>query len=487
MLGKNALAGGGKCTAANIAGLIVVDVRVRSSCIRTNEFAAECACVRAAVCKGVTNVIKLGAAVSACSGAGEQTDVTAIRVFGSANVAVFGAFVVIGVIKAGSYAANLADAAAFGRSSVSCKCSSVLVTYVADFITITVIGVSHRLALNDEILAAILANRAANSLGSVIYSIAFADHSVTGGAAFNVTGEVAGSRIGVNTNGLAAAFNGADAVTVSRCIVVADVLTNGAADVADGVAILIGVCNGLGSAASSTTLCIARTVPNMLLGSLMSAAVIADLVASSGIKVLIGGSYIAAYKASRAASEFKGMHCIGEKSLAAAVNAGIRAFKRISVRCLTGSVAVGAVRGALVEPCMGKLAFVTNQTANVTVGVAAVGVCMNNSLVSWLAANSADSGANRIVGVRQLGTRCFTNIAVRIATVRIGMLDRFKRRAAIQANLAVAGFTLVLALNFSFDRNGAAVAERITVTGICVIRNAKACRQREERHGNSQK
>ena len=487
MLGKNALAGGGKCTAANVAGLIVIDVRVRSRCIRAYKLTAECARVRAAICKGVTNVIKLSAAVSACIGAGEQTDVTAIRVSGTANVAALGACIVIGVIKAGRYAANLADAAAFGRSSMSCKCSSVFFANVADRIAITVVGVSHGLALNGKSLAAVLANRAANGLGSVIDSIALADNSVAGGAAFSLAGQIASRRIGVNANGLAATLNHTDAVAVSGCVVVADVLTNGVADVADEVFVVIGVCNRLGSAASSTALCIAGTVPNVLLRSLKSATVIADLVASSGVKVLVCGSYVTADKTSGAASELKGVHTVGKKSFAAAVNAGIGACKCIFVRCLTGSVTVGAVRGALVKPCVSQLAFVARRTANITVGVAAVGVCMNNSFVSGLAANGASSGANRIVGVRQLGTRCFTNIAVRIATVRIGMLDRIKRRAANLTNLAVAGFALVLTLDLSFSRNGATVAERITSAGICVIRNSEACRQREERQGNSQK
>lgn len=342
------------------------------------------------------------------------------------------------------------------------------------------------LAFNNKRLAAVLTNGAANCLRCVIYRIPLADNSVTGGASLGVAGQVACCGIAVNADSLATSLNRTDTVAVGRSIVVANVVANSTAVVTNCISVIIDMRSGLGSAAEQTYLRVAKAVPIVLLLSLISATVIADLIASGRVEVLIVGSHVSAGAAGGAATKLIVVLLSGNHSLAAAMGAAYRALKLIRVLGRAGRIAVCTNGGARVEPCVDELALGSLLAANVTVNVTAVGVSVGNA-GSGLSANAAGGGAIGSIGVLQRGACRLTNVADGIAIVRVGVLQRLKLGSASGTNGAVAGFARVLHSGLSLNRHGAAVAERIAIGRIIVIHGAKASREREERQRHTQK
>lgn len=441
VLGKNAFTGGGKIAATKIADLVVVGISVRSSGIRTNEFTAESTGVRAIVIEGVLNAVKLSFAVSAFFGAGVKTNVSAVGVQCITDVAGFGASIIKIVAEAGACTANVTGAAALGNGSrMSSLYDSGTAALVADCIAIAVVRMVNRLAFNFKGLKAVLANGAANRLGSMCKCIAlvFANLSRAGGAALSIAGGVTSSRIDMRSNSLAATLNCADAVAIGRIIVVANVLADGAANVTNEIAVLfIGVIKRLGSTASVANQCVAGAFPFVLLGTLVAATVITNLVAGAGVEVIGVGSDKSAGAAGGTASKCKAMCICCYKARSAAVGTSNGAFLFIAVICLSGCIAVRANGGAGMKPCVSKSAFVSRFAANVTVDVAGVGVSMNG-IGSGRRANGAHGGACLVVGVLQSGACRFASVAEGIAIVVVGMCQRCNRRSADVANGAIA-------------------------------------------------
>jgi hypothetical protein len=482
VLGKNALARGRKSLAAKIADLVSVSIRMSSSCISTNVLAADCASGGASVCEGVADAVKSSAAVTAFKRASVDSNVTAVGIHRIADRAVGVASLIVRVSKSGSLAANVADSAALSSGSgVVCKLAvSQLAANVAGSIAITCIGVSNCFALKLD--AAVLTNGTANSLGSMCECIV----SCAGGATLNIAGSIASSRVGMIADCLAAAGNYADAVAIQGIVVVADVIANSLADIADCVVVSVLVAGRLGSAASVALLCIAVAGPDVLLSSLISATVIADLIASVGVSVLGVCLSEAANKTSVAATEFIAVHAVGEQSRAAAVNAGNGALKLVCVRSIAGSAANVTSSGAGMQPSVNEISLSSQLAANVTRGVAAVGVGVNNA-GSGLAADVASGRALSLVGVNQSGTCCITNVADGIAIAIVGMLDSFDFRVANIANRAVAGCAGVFNRYFSLNGDGTAVADLIAVGRVSVVDGAEAGSEREKRQSHSQK
>ena len=482
MLGKNALAGGRKSLAAKIADLIAVQIRMSSSRIGANVLAADIASGGASVLEGVADVVYLLAAVLASGRAVVNALMAAIGINLAADIAVGVTSVNVGVSKAGSRAANVADIAALGSGSsvISKLAVSFLAANVADRIAIACIGVSN--AFNLKLDAAVLTNGTANSRGRMCKCVG----SVTGGAALNVAGSIASSRVGMSADCLAATLNNADSVAIRGIVVVADVVANSLADIADRVVVFVYVIKSTGSAAGIAGLRIAVTGPNVLFCSLVSATVIADLIASVGVSVLSVCLLESANKASVAAAEFVAMHAVGNSSRAAAVNAGNGALKLVSVRCIAGSAANVTSSGAGMQPSVNEIGSASQLAANVTGSVAAVGVGVNNA-GSGLAADIASGGAISLVGVNQSGACSFTNVADRIAIAIVGMLDSLDFRVANGANLAVAGCTGVFNLCYSLNRNGTAVADLVAFGSVGVVDGAEAGSEREKRQSHSQK
>ena len=336
MLGKNTFTRGGKCVAAKIADLVAVSVGVSVCGIGTNVLTAKCAVRGASIFKGVANAVKRCAAILASGGARIETNVAAIGIQSAAYGAVGVASQGVGVRKTGSRAANCANVTAvISGSYVRCSGKSDLAANVAFSIAVTCKGVSNGLALNYESFAAVLADRTANSLGRMLGRIG----SCTGGASFDITIGIASCRVGVSSDCLTATFNYADAITIKRIVVVANMLANSAADVTNRIVVIIGVGERLGCATGSANLSIAIAIPIVLSFSFISAAVIADLIASIGILVLGICLSESAGVADLAASEVEIMQIVGNNSRASAVDASNGAFLFIGVRSLASCIA----------------------------------------------------------------------------------------------------------------------------------------------------
>ena len=481
MLGKNALARGRKSLVAKIADLVAVSIRMSCSRISTNVLAADIASGGASMLKGVTDVVNLRVAILASGRTIVNALMAAIGVKLTADIAVGVTSVNVGVCKAGSRAANVADLAtcSSGSSVISKLAVSYLAANVTDSIAITCIGVSN--AFNLKVDAAVLTNGTANSHGSVCKCF-----SVAGGASFNVAGSIACSRVGVSADCLAATLNNADSVAIERIVIVADVVANSLADIADSVVIFVYVIKSTGSAAGIADLRIAVAGPNVLLSSLVSAAVVADLIASIGVSMLSICLLESANETGVAAAEFVGVHAVGNCSRAAAVNAGNGALKLVRVRCIAGSAANVTSSGAGMQPSVNEIGSASQLAANVTGSVAAVGVGVNNA-GSGLAADVASGRASSLVGVNQSGACRLTNVADGIAIAIVGMLDRLDFRVANGANRAVAGCAGVFNRYYSLNRNGTAVADLVTCGSVGVVDGAEAGSEREKRQSHSQK
>lgn len=489
MFGKNAFTGGGKRAAAQIADLVVVFIYVRYSSVSTYKLAAKCASVGTSVREGMTNVVKLGLAVFARRRAGIQTHVSTVGIHCAADVAGGRTSVCKIMSKAGALAANCTNATAlFGRCGMELLNGSLLAAFIAGGIARAIVSMSYGLAGDLKCLKAVLANGAADGLGSVSDCIAriFTNRTFAGGATFYVAGGIASSRVGVSTNCLAAALNHADSVTIQRIVVVADVLADRIADVADEVSIRINVCNRLGGAASRAGQCVAEAFPYVLFGSLVATTVVTDLVTSIGIKVLVVSSYKTTGTAGGATSELKVVHICGNKTGATAMNAGNGAAVSIFMACFTGCITEGANGGAGVEPCVCKLALGSLLATYVTIDVTGVGIGVNHA-GSLFAANAAGNRATFFVGVLQIRTCRRTNVADRITAARVGVLNGADFSVANIANRAVASKTFVLSFGLSFNRGGAAITERIAIGRILVIYGAEAGCEREKRDSHSQK
>lgn len=401
VFGKNAFTGGRKCFITQVADLVAVCIYVSCRCVSAYKLTAKCASVGASVLEGVANVVELSLAVLACCRAGIQTNVSAVGVLCAADATSVRAGVSEIVSKAGAFAANCTDATALiCRCGMECLNSSLLAAFVTNGIACAVISMCYRLAVNLKSLKAVLANGAANSLGSVCNCIAlvFANCTLTGGTTLYITSGVASSGVDVSTNRLAATLNCADAVAIQRIVVEADMLADGLADVTDEVSVLVGVCKRLGSAASVTSQCVAKTYPYVLLSSLEATAVITDLVAGAGIKVIVVSSYKTAGTAGGAASELKVVHACGNQTGTAAMDAGNRAVVSVFVACFTGCIAEGASGGAGMKPCVRKLALGSLFAADIAISVAGVGIGVDHT-GSLFAANAAGNRATFFVGV----------------------------------------------------------------------------------------
>ena len=481
MLGKNTVTRSGKCAAAKIADLVAVNIGVSICRIGTNVLAAKCAVGRAIVFKGVANAVKLCAAVLASGGARIETNVAAIGVQSTAYRAVGVASQFVGVRKTGSCAANRANVTTIlGGSYVSCGCDSYLTANVAFCIAVTCIGVSNGLALDYESLAAVLANRAASSLGSVLGSIG----SCTGGATLDIAISIASCRVGVSSKRLAATFNYADTVAIKGIVVVANVIANSAADVANRVVVIVGVGERLRCAAGSANLSIAIAIPCVLGFSLISATVIADLIAIVGILVLGIRFSESAGVADLAASEVEIVHIVSNNSCAAAVDASNGAFLLIGVRSLAGCVAERANGGAGMKPSVSQVSLSSYLAANVAGSITAVVIGMNH-VGSYLTANAASRGAVAFIGVNQVGASRFANVADCIAAAVIGVFDSFDYRCTLLANRAVAGFARVFYRCYSLNGYGTAVAELVAIRRVVMVDGAEAGSEREKRQSHS--
>ena len=479
MLGKNTVTRSGKCAAAKIADLVAVNIGVSICCIGTNVLAAKCAVGRAVVFKGVTNAVKLCAAILASGGARIETNVAAIGVQSTAYRAVGVASQFVGVRKTGSCAANRANVTTIlSGSYVSCGCDSYLTANVAFCIAVTCIGVSNGLALDYESLAAVLANGTASSLGSVLGSIG----SCTGGATLDIAIGIASCRVGVSSKRLAATFNYADTVAIKGIVVVANVIANSAADVANRVVVIIGVGERLRCAAGNANLSIAIAIPYVLGFSLISATVIADRVASIGILMLGICSFETASVADLATSKAKVMYIVGNFSRCAAVNASNGALFFIGVRSLAGRAAETARGRAGMQPSMNQISLVSYLTANVTFCIAGVVIGVGNIFSDGLA-NTASGRAVRFIGVNQVGAFCITNIAGGIASAAIGVSNIFSGSTANAADSIASVFVGVFQLGAG---DSAIVAIGIATVVICMVCGTEAGSERKKRQSHSQ-
>ncbi len=429
VLGKNAFSGGGKCAATQITSLVVILIYVRICCVGANKLATKRAGVRATVNEGVIDFVNLCAAVFARIGAGIKTNVSAGGVLRAANLANLGASILKIMRISGAIAANIADAASLvGGCYVLGFDGSGFVTLVADGVAIAVIRMSNGLTIDLNCFAAVLASGAANCLGCMCYCITLAGNSFTGGAALSVTSKIASRRVSVRSNGLTAALYSADAVAIQGFVVVAGVLADRFAglNIADEISVRIGVIGRLGCAALIAKLRIAGTFPEVLLGSLVAATVIADLITSVGIKVTAIRSHKTAGAAGGGASKRKAMLACGNNARTAAVDTSNGAILRVFVVGLAGLAAVSTSGGAGMKPCVSEFAFSSLFAANVTVDVASVVIGVNNA-GSRLIADLADGGASLIISMLQIGASCFTCVADSIASVVIGVLQGLDR------------------------------------------------------------
>lgn len=478
VFGENTFAGGGQSLAADVAKLVAVSVGVSVSRIGAYVSTADRAKGSAIVIKGVTDVVQCRAAVFAFCGAGIKAYVTAVGIRSTANGAGFGASVSVGVCKAGAFAADVANVTAFGSGSyVSAGCGSLLTADVTSGIAIAVIGVSNGL-IDLKGLAAVTANRTASGNGLVRSS-----RSVTGGAAFDIAGCIASAGVGVSRYSLAAAFNRTDAVAVERSIVETNVIANRFANVADVVGIGIHVLDRLGSAAGIASQCVAGALPNVLLGSFVAAAVVADLVASGAECMRVIGSYVVAGAAGAAASELKVMRFGIYGSGCAAVDTSNGAFKLVGVVCLAGRITEGALGGAGMKPCVLKLRCGADLFTNVALNVTCMRIGVNDT-VSLCAANGAGGGALGSVGVLQIGADRSANGALGSAVVLVLVCKGLKRGLANGADGAIAGLARVLNRRGSFHRIRTAIAERIAIGAVRVALGTETTRKRNERQGN---
>ena len=478
MLGKNAIAGGGQSLAADVAALITVYIGVRICCIGTYVSTAVYATSGAIVGEGVEDLIHRRAAVLALCRARIETFVTALGILGTADGAGLGASVLIGVSKAGSLAADVADTATLiSRRNVCSSFGSLFAAEITFGIASTVIGVSNGLC-DLKGLAAVTADRTANGNCLVIYI------SVTGGAALNVTGRIALEGVGVSRYGLAAAFNLTDTVAIKRIIIEANVIANSKTlfAVADVVGISVNVIDHLGSAASFALQCVASALPNVLLFSFIAAAVVTGLVASVAVCVLVIVSYEAAGKASAAASELKAVQVGRNGSRSAAVNALDGALKLVYMLCCAGHVTVGALGGAGMKPCMLKALCGTDLFTNVALCIASVRVGVDN-VISLRAAKGAGSGALGSISMRQIGANRAANLTFGSTAVFILVSERLKRSLANGANGALTALASVLLRGCSFHGLGATITERIARGAVHMALGAETTRKRNERQG----
>lgn len=482
MLGKNTITRSGKCAAAKVADLVIVSIYVSICRISTNMRAAKCAMRGASVIKGVANAVKPCAAILANGRTRIETNVAAIGIQSAAYGAVGVASHVVGVSKTGSLAANCANIATVNRSYVRSGGNSGFAANVACCVAITCIGVSNGLALNYESLAAVLANRTASSLGSVLGSIG----SCTGGATLDITISIASCRVGVSSKRLAATFNYADTVAIKGIVVVANVIANSAADVANRVVVIVGVGERLRCAAGSANLSIAIAFPDVLGCSLISATVIADLIAIVGILVLGICLSESADIAGLAASEIEIVLAISNRSCTTAVNAGNGASLLIRVRSFAGCVAEFAISGAGVQPGVNQVGLASQLAANVTRKITTIVIGVNH-ISSDLAANAASGGAAVLVGVNQVGACSLANVTDSIASAVIGVLNGFDRRGTNRANRAIAGCASVVSRCRSLNGYGTAIADCIALRRVSVVDGAEAGSEREKRQSHGQK
>lgn len=479
VLGKNAIAGNGELLAANIADLITVAVGMGVCRVGADMLAAVRAACGAIVVKGVANIIKCDATVFAVRRAGVISDMPCIGICFTAKTAGLIASILIIVCKTGGRAAQLAKLAVFFGGLVRHRNGSLFIAEITFAVAFAVIRMGNGLAIYLNGLSAVLANGAASKSGGA------RSFSVTGGAALGVAGCIASEGIAVRGNGLSAAFNSAGAVTVEGIAIKAYVIAKRRANIAVIVAILVGVSNRRGCAASTAYECIAGAFPIVLFGPFVSAArVVANRVAGAGIGMEVANSLKSATKAGRAAAKFKivQMRCNG--SGLAANGAGNGTIECICMLCRAGRTAGAAYAGAGVKEVVGKLG--ADFAADVTGRVAVIGVGMRGA-GSHIAANGANRAAGTCISMYQLGASNAANLTGRIAIVLIGVLGALNFRRAGGANLAVAGLASVLRRGFSFHGDRAAIAERIAVGRILVIHGAKAGCEREERESHSQK
>lgn len=487
MLRKNALARSGKCLLAKVANLIAVCIGMSGSSIGTNLCIAKSTVGCAVMFKGVADAIKRRAAVSASRRARIDTNVAGIGIFSIAECA--GRITLVGVImlKAGGRAANRANRAILFGSNVLCRLNvSYFAAIVAVSVAIACIGVSNAGAL--DVNAAVLANGTAISLGGVCNSITlvFANNSVTGGASLDVAGGVASLGVGVGADCLAAAVNETDTVAIKGGVIVADVVANGFANVANRIVVFIDMRLRAGSAALGAGLRIAIAFPFVLLLSFVSATVVTDLIASIGVLVLGVCFLEAANVAGAAATVFVAVLAVGNKSRAAAVNASNRAFLFIGMRSLAGSAAGITGGGAGMQPSMNEIGIASQLAACVTGSVASVRVGVDNA-GSGLAADAAGRRASSLIGVNQCGACCFTNVADGIALAIVSMSDSVDFRVALCANRAIAGCAGVFNRGLSLNRYGTAVADRVAIGRVGVVDGAEAGCERKKRQSHSQK
>jgi hypothetical protein len=226
----------------------------------------------------------------------------------------------------------------------------------------------------------------------------------------------------------------------------------------------------------------------VLLGSLVTATVIADLVASIGIKMIAIRSHKTAGTAGGAASELKVVLICGNNARTAAVDTSNGAILLVFVASLTGLAAVSTSGGARMKPCVSEFALGSLFAANVTVNVASVVIGVDNA-GSRLVADLADGGASLLISMLQIGASCFARVADGIASVVIGVLQSVDRGGAGRADGAVTSGTGVLYRGFSFNGLRAAIAKRIAWRRIRVLLGAGAgceCKQCGHNAGYSQ-
>ncbi len=480
VLGKNAIAGNRQLLAANVADLVIIVIGVGICRVSADVLATIRAAGGAIVVKGVTDVVECRAAVFAAGRAGVVSDMPCIGICFAAKTAGLIASIFIIVCKTGGRAAQLAKLAVFFGGLVRHRNGSLFIAEITFAVAFAVIRMGNGLAIYLNGLSAVLANGAARSNSGGARSF-----SVTGGAALGVAGCIASEGIAVRGNVLSAAFNSAGAVTVEGIAIKAYVIAKRRANIAVIVAILVGVSNRRGCAASTANECVAQTFPNVLLGSFVSAAlVIANGIAGIGIRMEVANSLKSAAKAGGAATELKIVQMCSNDSGLAANGAGNGTIECICMLCRAGRTAGAAYAGAGVKEVVGKLG--ADFAADVTGRVAVIGVGMRGA-GSHIAANGANRAAGTCISMYQLGASNAANLTGRIAIVLIGVLGALNFRRAGGANLAVAGFTGVLRRGFSFNGEGAAIAERIAVGRILMIRGAEAGCEREERESHSQK
>ena len=479
VLGKCTVKINGNVLAALVADLVTVNIGVRIGRIGTNVCVAVHAGGSAIGSKLVVDAVKSFATVLASGGAGVIANVTCIGVLRFADVAVVGASIFVAVLKTGSRIANVADAAALGSgSNVITRSISYEAAFVTLSVAVTCIGVGNRLAFDHEILAAVLANNAACSLRRA------SSLSCAGGASCTGALGIASVIISMTGNGLAA--NNAFAVTVERLVVKAIVVADSIAHVAKEVSVFVNVRNCLGSAALVAFESVTRTVPNVLLTSVVSASVVADLVAVAIIYVEGANSFEAATVARKAASEFEIVILSFYLSGSAAELACNGAFLLVLMVYFTGSATVGARGGAGVRPSMSECGSRSLLEAKVTGLIASIviGVCAGGSDI---AANGTNGTAVSLVGVLQLRIRCTADFALTGATGFILVLKRLDVfGTASGANGVFTVVARVLGGRLSLNGEGTAVAERVAVGSVLMLFSTVASREHEECKGHSQ-